>query len=69
MDRPTAEDIDSAAQRAGWPLAPGRAAQIAAAAQPRIAAFNKVRSSLDFDDYVNFSVVLQQTRLPDGAGS
>lgn len=69
MDRPTAEDIDSAAQRAGWPLAPGRAAQIAAAAQPRIAAFDKVRASLDFDDDVNFAVVLQQTRHADGAAS
>jgi methenyltetrahydromethanopterin cyclohydrolase len=66
MDRPTAEEIDSAAQRAGWTLAPGRAAQIAAAAVPRIAAFDKVRDSLDFDDDVNFAVVLQQTRLPDG---
>jgi methenyltetrahydromethanopterin cyclohydrolase len=69
MDRPTAEDIERAAQRAGWTLAPGRAAQIAAAAAPRLAAFAAARDSLDFDDDVNFAVVLQQTRLVDGAAS
>ncbi|QEI04415.1 hypothetical protein FXN63_00105 [Pigmentiphaga aceris] len=69
MDRPTAQDIESAAQRAGWTLASGRAEQIAAAAAPRIAAFAKARDSLDFDDDVNFAIVLQQTRHVDGAGS
>jgi len=69
MDRPTAEDIESAAQRAGWTLAPGRAEQIAAAAAMRVAAFSAARDSLAFDDDVNFAVLLQQTRQPDGAAS
>lgn len=69
MDRPTAQEIDSAAQRAGWTLTAGRAEQIAAAAALRIAAFDKVRDRLDFDDDVNFAVVLQQTRHADEAAS
>ncbi len=69
MDRPTAEDIESAAQRAGWTLASGRAEQIAAAAASRLAAFAAARDSLEFDDDVNFAVVLQQTRHADGAAS
>jgi hypothetical protein len=69
MDRPTAEDIDRAAQRVGWTLGDGRAEQIAAAAAMRIAAFDKVRDRLEFDDEVDFAVVLQQTRHADGAAS
>lgn len=69
MDRPTAQDIDSAAHRAGWTLAAGRAEQIAAAAAGRLAAFDQARDALAFDDDVNFAVVLQQTRHVDGAAS
>jgi len=69
MHSPTAEDIELAARRAGWALSPGRAEQIAAAAGPRLAAFQPARDSLDFDDDVNFAVVLQQTRHADGAAS
>jgi hypothetical protein len=65
MDLPTAEDIERAAQRAGWTLAPGRAEQIAAAAAPRLAAFAAARDSLAFDDDVNLAVVLQRTRHRD----
>jgi hypothetical protein len=58
----TAEDIESTARRAGWQITAERAAQIATTAAPRIAAFNRVRADLMFDDDVSFSTVLQETR-------
>jgi hypothetical protein len=58
----TAADVLSTARRAGWQIRAERAAEIAASAAPRIAAFNRVRDSLGFDDDVSLSVVLQETR-------
>ncbi len=66
MSRITAEDIASAARRAGWPLAPERAAEIAATAAPRIAAFDRARESLAFDDDTGFANVLHETRYREG---
>jgi hypothetical protein len=62
MTELTSEDIESTARRAGWKITAERAAQIAATAAPRIAAFNRVRNSLTFDDDMSISVVLQETR-------
>jgi hypothetical protein len=62
MTELTAEDIESTARRAGWKITAERAAQIAATAAPRIAAFNRVRNGLTFDDDMSFSVALQETR-------
>jgi hypothetical protein len=60
------EDIESTARRAGWKITPERAAQIAASAAPKIAAFNRVRSSVTLDDEVCLNVVLQETRYHEG---
>jgi hypothetical protein len=65
MTELTAEDIESTARRAGWKITPERAAQIAVGAAPRIAAFDRVRHNLSFDDDASFSVVLQETRYQD----
>ena len=45
-------DVESTARRVGWTISPERAAQIAATAAPRIAAFARVRSRLSFEDEV-----------------
>ena len=58
----TAEDIDANARRAGWKISGERAAQIAATQALRLAAFNRVRTSLAFDDDMSISVVLEETR-------
>jgi hypothetical protein len=62
MNELTAEDIEANARRAGWEISAERAAQIAATAAPRLAAFNRVRSSLAFDDDMSINVVLEETR-------
>ncbi len=50
MSTLTAEEILAAAKRAGWAVSPARAAEIAVAAGPRLAAFEPVRAQLTFDD-------------------
>lgn len=61
----TAQDIESAARRAGWSISPERAAQIAATAAPRVAAFEKVRDRLAFeDDAEAFARALVETAQP-----
>lgn len=62
-----AEDILSTARRAGWQVSAERAAQIAATAAPRIAAFEALRSSLAFeDDGADFARALLETRASGG---
>ena len=64
----TAEDIESTARRAGWSLGPGRATQIAATAGPRVAAFERVRARLGFeDDAEAFNRVLIETSQSESA--
>lgn len=65
MSTLTAADIESTARRAGWAISPERAAQIAATAAPRIAAFEKVRERLSFeDDAAAFARALVDTAQP-----
>jgi hypothetical protein len=64
-----AADVLSTARRAGWQIRAERAAEIAASAAPRIAAFNRVRDSLGFDDDVSLSLVLQETRYQESEQS
>lgn len=58
----SAEDILSTARRAGWSVTPERAAQIAATAAPRIAVFERLRSTLTFEDEASIATALQETR-------
>jgi len=46
----TPEDILASAQRAGWTITAARAAELAAGANARISVFDRVRSTLAFDD-------------------
>jgi hypothetical protein len=63
MSALTAEEILAAAQRAGWAVSPARAAEIAAAAGPRLAAFEPARAQLTFDDdAAGFVAALLATR-------
>lgn len=58
--------IDAGAQRLGWPLAPGRAAQLAASAAPTLAHFARVDARLDFDsDPLAFLAVRDAFADPD----
>lgn len=63
----SAADIESTARRCGWALTAERAAQIAATAAPRIAAFERVRQRLAFeDDAAAFAQALVETAPPSG---
>lgn len=63
MSTLSAADILAAAQRAGWSISPARAAEIAAAAGPRLDAFEPARARLTFDDdAAGFIAALLDTR-------
>lgn len=67
MSKFSAADVESTARRAGWPITPDRAAQIAATAAPRIEAFERVRSQLTFeDDAAAFAAALVETMPGQG---
>lgn len=62
-------DVESTARRVGWAISTERAAQIAATAAPRIAAFARVRSRLSFEDEVaGFASALVETMRGKEAG-
>lgn len=71
MNEPSSQAILLAAVRANWQIRDKRALQIAAAAVPRLADFQRVRGSLTIDDDVNLGVVLRelcQRKVTPGAG-
>jgi hypothetical protein len=62
----TAADILRQAERIGWALTEGRAADIAELAAPAYAAFERAAAKLDFDvDTLSLFAALQETRAPE----
>ena len=68
MSTLTGEDVLATAKRAGWTITPTRAAEIAAAANSRIVAFDKARAGLTFDDdAAGFAAALLTTSQAEAA--
>ena len=68
MSTLTGDEVLAAARRVGWSITPTRAAEIVAAASPRIATFEPVRAQLTFDeDAAGFAAALLALRQEDPA--
>jgi hypothetical protein len=64
----TTEDILSTARRAGWPITPQRAAELAATAAPAIKQFHAGRVAIGFDDdTASFAAALEDQADGDPA--
>jgi len=68
MSTLSGDDVLAAAQRAGWSITPARAAEIVAAASPRLATFERARAQLTFDeDAAGFAAALLALRQEEAA--